>query len=71
MVDVVLAEVGIVWVPEYYVAHHLKEGQLIHLLPEGSPSALGTCLCYPANRHPPAALRFLRKRYASGLAGHL
>jgi hypothetical protein len=29
----------------------------VQLLPEWSPTFAGLCLYYPANRHPPAALR--------------
>lgn len=57
MVDAALAGVGIAWVPDYYIAQHLESGRLIHLLPEWSPAVPGACLYYPANRHPPAALR--------------
>jgi len=57
MVDAALAGIGIAWVPEHLVAELLSAGLLIHLLPEWSPSFGGACLYYPANRHPPAALR--------------
>jgi DNA-binding transcriptional LysR family regulator len=57
MVDAALAGIGIAWVPDYHVAEHLAAGRLIHLLPEWSPSIPGACLYYPANRHPPTALR--------------
>jgi DNA-binding transcriptional LysR family regulator len=57
MVEAALAGIGIAWVPEYQAAEHLASGRLVHLLPEWSPSFPGLCLYYPANRHPPAALR--------------
>jgi DNA-binding transcriptional LysR family regulator len=57
MVEAALAGIGIAWIPEYQVAEHLASGRLVHLLPEWSPSFPGTCLYYPANRHPPIALR--------------
>ncbi|MGF6759062.1 LysR family transcriptional regulator [Paraburkholderia sp. GAS334] len=57
MVDAALAGIGIAWVPETHVAEHVASGRLIHLLPEWSPSFPGLCLYYPANRHPPTALR--------------
>jgi DNA-binding transcriptional LysR family regulator len=57
MVDAALAGIGIAWVPEYHVMEHIAAGRLIHLLPEWSPSLPGLSLYYPANRHPPAALR--------------
>ncbi len=69
MVDAALAGVGIAWVPDYYVAHHLEAGRLIHLLPEWSLSVPGASLYYPANRHPPTALRLFTqavREWASG-----
>lgn len=57
MVDAAMAGIGVVWLPDYLIAEHLASGRLIHLLPEWSPSVAGACLYYPANRHPPAALR--------------
>lgn len=57
MVDAALAGIGIAWVPDYHVAEHLAAGSLVHLLSEWSPSMPGACLYYPANRHPPTALR--------------
>jgi DNA-binding transcriptional LysR family regulator len=57
MVDAALAGIGIAWVPDYHVAEHLASGRLVHLLPEWSPSFPGACFYYPANRHPPTALR--------------
>lgn len=59
MVEAALAGIGIAWVPEYHVVEHLASGRLVHLLPEWSPSLPGLSLYYPANRHPPAALRLL------------
>lgn len=57
MVEAALAGIGIAWVTEHLVAAHLASGELVHLLPEWSPSFPGLCLYYPANRHPPTALR--------------
>ena len=57
MVESALAGIGIAWVPEYHVVDHLTAGRLVHLLPEWSPSFPGLSLYYPANRHPPTALR--------------
>ncbi|AIO68524.1 LysR family transcriptional regulator [Burkholderia oklahomensis] len=57
MVDAALEGIGIAWVPEHLAAEHLALGRLVHLLPEWSPSFPGLCLYYPANRHPPTALR--------------
>ncbi|AMP39322.1 LysR family transcriptional regulator [Ralstonia solanacearum] len=57
MVEAALAGIGIAWVPENLVAEPVAAGRLVHLLPEWSPSLSGLCLYYPANRHPPTALR--------------
>jgi DNA-binding transcriptional LysR family regulator len=57
MIEAALAGIGIGWVPEVQVADHLTAGRLVHLLPEWSPTYPGLCLYYPANRHPPMALR--------------
>ncbi|WP_055325202.1 LysR family transcriptional regulator [Ralstonia solanacearum] len=56
-VEAALAGIGIAWVPENLVAEHIAAGRLVHLLPQWSPSLSGLCLYYPANRHPPTALR--------------
>ncbi|TCK36798.1 DNA-binding transcriptional LysR family regulator [Paraburkholderia sp. BL8N3] len=57
MVEAALAGIGVAWVPDYLVTEHLTAGRLVQLLPEWSPSFPGLCLYYPANRHPPTALR--------------
>jgi DNA-binding transcriptional LysR family regulator len=57
MIEAALAGIGIAWVPDYLMAEHLGSGRLVQVLPEWSPSFPGLCLYYPANRHPPAALR--------------
>ena len=57
MVEAALAGIGIAWVPEYHVVDHLAAGRLVRLLPEWSPTFPGLSLYYPANRHPPTALR--------------
>lgn len=57
MIEAALAGVGVAWVPEAQVVEHLNAGRLLHLLPEWSPVYSGLCLYYPANRHPPIALR--------------
>jgi DNA-binding transcriptional LysR family regulator len=57
MTEAALAGIGIAWLPEHQVVEHLKEGRLVHLLPEWGPYYPGACLYYPANRHPPMALR--------------
>lgn len=57
MIEAALGGVGIAWVPLAQVEDHLKDGRLVHLLPEWGPVYPGVCLYYPANRHPPLALR--------------
>jgi DNA-binding transcriptional LysR family regulator len=72
MVEAALAGIGIAWVPDYLVAEHLAAGRLAQLLPEWSPSFPGLCLYYPANRHPPTALRLFAqavREWANASAG--
>ncbi|WP_426113020.1 LysR family transcriptional regulator [Pseudomonas sp. DSP3-2-2] len=57
MIEAALAGVGVGWVPEWQVSEHLQAGRLVNLLPQWSPNYSGLCLYYPANRHPPMALR--------------
>jgi DNA-binding transcriptional LysR family regulator len=57
MAEAALAGIGVAWVPMASVADHLAAGRLIQLLAEWSPNYSGPCLYYPANRHPPMALR--------------
>ncbi|WP_322049525.1 LysR family transcriptional regulator [Paraburkholderia sp. J67] len=57
MVEAALAGIGVAWVPEDLVAEPIREGRLVALLSQWSPSMEGVCLYYPANRHPPTALR--------------
>jgi DNA-binding transcriptional LysR family regulator len=57
MVEAALAGIGIAWVPDYLVADHLAAKRLVQVLAEWSPTFAGLCLYYPANRHPPTALR--------------
>lgn len=57
MIEASLAGIGVGWVPEDQVAEHLAAGRLVHLLTQWSPSYPGLSLYYPANRHPPMALR--------------
>ena len=57
MVEAALGGIGIGWVPEDEVVEHLESGRLVQLLADWSPSFAGLCLYYPANRHPPTALK--------------
>nr|WP_299695773.1 LysR substrate-binding domain-containing protein [Hydrocarboniphaga sp.] len=57
MIEAALSGIGIAWVPEDRVTDLLASGRLLLLLSDWSPYFPGLCLYYPANRHPPAALR--------------
>lgn len=57
MIEAALAGIAIAWLPLGQIEEHLQAGRLVHLLPEWGPVYPGTCLYYPANRHPPMALR--------------
>ncbi len=56
-IEAALQGIGIAWINEAHIAEHLATGRLVRLLGEWSPSSPGLCLYYPANRHPPTALR--------------
>jgi len=58
-IESALAGVGIAWVMESQVPERVAEGRREVVLPEWSPRLPGLCLYYPANRHPPTALRRL------------
>jgi DNA-binding transcriptional LysR family regulator len=60
-IEAAVAGIGIAWVPEDQVAELLAAGRLVHLLKDWSPCFPGLCLYYPANRHPPPALRLFAK----------
>jgi DNA-binding transcriptional LysR family regulator len=57
MIEASVAGIGIAWVPLESVAEQLAAGSLVHLLPKWGPTYAGLCLYYPANRHPPIALK--------------
>ena len=57
MIEAALEGIGIAWIPSNYMAEHVSSGRLIHVLPEWTATFEGLCLYYPANRHPPTALR--------------
>lgn len=57
MVEAALGGIGIGWVPEDEVVEYLESGRLVQMLDKWSPSFAGACLYYPANRHPPTALK--------------
>jgi DNA-binding transcriptional LysR family regulator len=44
-------------VPSYHATEHIASGRLVQVLGEWSPTMPGLCIYYPANRHPPTALR--------------
>ncbi|UTV58669.1 LysR family transcriptional regulator [Burkholderia arboris] len=57
MIDAALGGLGIAWVTASRVADHVAAGRLVHVLPQWGQDFGALCLYYPANRHPPAALR--------------
>jgi len=57
MIDAALAGIAIAWVPSYHAIEHVQAGRLVQLLEQWSPRFAGMCLYYPANRHPPLALK--------------
>ncbi|KML49980.1 LysR family transcriptional regulator [Burkholderia cepacia] len=69
MVDAALTGIGIAWVAEAHVAGHLASGRLVRVLPEWGQTFDSLCLYYPANRHPPAALRLFVEAVREWAAG--
>ena len=59
MIEAALGGIGIAWVHSYHASEHVAAGRLVQVLEEWSPAMPGFCLYYPANRHPPIALRLL------------
>ena len=55
----VLAGAGIGMLPTYFVAEQLRSGELVQLLPDHEPEALGIHAVYLSRRHQPLALRLL------------
>jgi DNA-binding transcriptional LysR family regulator len=55
MLEAVLHGIGIAWLPDSLVTAHLAKERLVCVLPEWSQLFPGTY--YPANAHPPTALR--------------
>ncbi|PFH19530.1 LysR family transcriptional regulator [Burkholderia sp. JKS000303] len=69
MVEAALAGIGIAWVTQSRVAEHLAAGRLVRVLPEWEQAFDSLCLYYPANRHPPAALRLFVEAVREWAAG--
>ncbi len=67
--EAAVAGIGIAWVPEDIIMAPLKSGKLVRVLEEWSPPFPGYCLYYPANRHPPAALRLFSQAVRSWVQG--
>jgi len=56
-VEAALAGNGIAFVPEHLVIEHIAAERLVQFLDDWTSPMDGYCLYYPANRHPPTALR--------------
>jgi len=69
-VDAALAGLRIAWIPEDRVAEDLAHGRLVQLLNKRSPAFPSLCLYYPANRHPPTALRLFAQAVREWAARH-
>lgn len=55
--NTVLTGLGVAVVSSWTVKEDIREGRLIHLLPEWQPAALPVHLVYPWSRYYPARLR--------------
>jgi DNA-binding transcriptional LysR family regulator len=59
LVDAALKGIGILQLPDYYVAGHLASGRLVELLPEWRAPEEGIWALYPHNRHLSPKVRLL------------
>ncbi|MBD2810290.1 LysR family transcriptional regulator [Xenorhabdus sp. Vera] len=59
MIQAAEAGLGIAFVYEHLVLKHLREGKLIHLLPDNNYPAANFCLYYPSRKYIPIPLRTL------------
>jgi DNA-binding transcriptional LysR family regulator len=59
LVDAALKGLGIVQLPDYYVEHHLKSGELVTLLDNYQVPDEGIWAIYPQNRHLSPKIRLL------------
>lgn len=68
LVDAALKGLGIVQLPDYYVQHHLKSGELVTLLDNYRVPDEGIWAIYPQNRHLSPKIRLLVDYLAEQLA---
>ena len=71
LVDAALKGLGIVQLPDYYVQHHLKSGELISLLDNFREPDSGIWAVYPQNRHLSPKIRLLVDYLVEHLDSHL
>jgi DNA-binding transcriptional LysR family regulator len=57
MLDAAIAGIGVAYLMEHLAAPHIRDGDLIDLLPDWCPEIPGLFLYYPGHRQVPAALR--------------
>lgn len=64
-----LSGAGIGMLPTYYLGDDLRDGRLVHLLPDHEPDVLGIHAIYLSRQHQPLALRLLVDFLAARFAG--
>lgn len=57
LVELAAQGLGITWMPDFIMRHHLREGRLTRLLPEYDCGELGIFAVYPSRKHVPAKVR--------------
>ncbi len=69
-VNAALQDVGIAFWSEHWLRPFIADGRLVPLLEDFSPTFPGWYVCYPRQRHTPAAVRafvdFLRREVPAG-----
>lgn len=67
LLNAALKGLGIAWVPTFMTYAHLRDGRLVHLLPDGDDHSLSVYAVYPHGRHLSPKTRafvdFLAKRF--------
>ena len=59
LINAALKGIGIAWLPELYLASHLKSGRLIELLADYRAQPMPVFAVYPARRHTPRKVQLL------------
>ena len=69
MVQGVMAGLGLIQLPDYYVEQPLREGRLVEVLARFRPPPMPISVVYPSKRQVPQRLRVLIDALAEGRGG--